>query len=234
MTWFYVDDHLSFHRKTITAGNAAMGLWVRAGSWCAADPKNEDGHVPMTMVRQLGTKGQADKLVAAGLWIATDGGYQFHDWGGWQPSKTEVEERKRKRAEAGHRGGVKSGETRRSNASSKNEASASSKNEPSPVPSSPVPHGPVSQSLQVVGIDPSDDDIRTWQTNHPGVDLDREAVAFVAYNPNPAELAKPRAAWHAWLKKAQRTTPGPPKLHALCSEHARDSRTCPWCAEEAS
>lgn len=33
MSWFKVDDHLAFHRKTLAAGNEAMGLWVRAGSW---------------------------------------------------------------------------------------------------------------------------------------------------------------------------------------------------------
>jgi len=32
MPWFKVDDTLAFHAKVVAAGNAAMGLWVRAGA----------------------------------------------------------------------------------------------------------------------------------------------------------------------------------------------------------
>ena len=33
MPWFNVDDGFAFHRKAVRAGNAAIGLWTRAGSW---------------------------------------------------------------------------------------------------------------------------------------------------------------------------------------------------------
>ncbi len=78
MTWFKVDDNLVFHRKTVAAGNAAMGLWVRSGSWCAAHLT--DGFIPDHMIAILGSAAQMQKLVKAGLWITVEGGCQFHGW----------------------------------------------------------------------------------------------------------------------------------------------------------
>ncbi|SNR44538.1 hypothetical protein SAMN06265360_10658 [Haloechinothrix alba] len=78
MTWFKVDDGLALHHKTVRAGNAAMGLWVRAGSY--ASQHLTDGWVPDEIVRTLGTRAQARRLVAAGLWLEDEGGYWFHEW----------------------------------------------------------------------------------------------------------------------------------------------------------
>jgi hypothetical protein len=90
MPWFKVDDQLAFHPKVITAGNAAMGLWVRAGAW--ASDKLTDGYVPGELVGALGgKKADADRLVAAGLWERDGDGYRFHDWGDQNPSKEIVE-----------------------------------------------------------------------------------------------------------------------------------------------
>lgn len=92
--WFKVDDNLAFHRKVVAAGNAAMGLWVRAGSWCAQHLT--DGFIPDHMINVLGTATQRAKLVKVGLWEEVDGGCQFHGWNekGRQPtSKSVLEER---------------------------------------------------------------------------------------------------------------------------------------------
>lgn len=80
MPWFNVDDGFAFHRKAVRAGNAAVGLWVRAGSWCAKELT--DGFVPDHMVRTMGTVKQAERLVVAGLWVRDDerGGFQFHEY----------------------------------------------------------------------------------------------------------------------------------------------------------
>lgn len=96
MTWFKVDDSLAFHRKVVKAGNAAMGLWVRAGSWAAQ--QLTDGHVPDHMIAVLGTPAQARKLVTAGLWERVDDGYVFHDWteDGRNPTRSEIVERRSK------------------------------------------------------------------------------------------------------------------------------------------
>lgn len=88
MPWFNVDDGFAFHRKTVRAGNAALGLWTRAGAWCAQHLS--DGFLPKEMVGVLGSSTQARKLVEVGLWSKVDGGYQFHEWVGWQRSRSEV------------------------------------------------------------------------------------------------------------------------------------------------
>lgn len=99
MTWFKVDDDLAFHRKVVSAGNAAMGLWVRAGAWCAQHLT--DGFVPDEMVAILGTTNQRAKLIKAGLWIEVDGGCLFHEWNenGRQPLAKKVRENRAAAAE---------------------------------------------------------------------------------------------------------------------------------------
>jgi hypothetical protein len=90
VTWFKVDDQLAFHPKAIAAGNAALGLWVRAGSWCAAHVTQ--GALPTHMVRTLGAQRRdAEKLVSVGLWTRTEDGYEFKDWADYQPTKEQVE-----------------------------------------------------------------------------------------------------------------------------------------------
>jgi hypothetical protein len=78
--WFNVDDGFAFHRKAVLAGNAAIGLWTRAGSWCSRELT--DGFVPDHMVPTMGTTKQAERLVRAGLWVRDDvrGGFQFHEF----------------------------------------------------------------------------------------------------------------------------------------------------------
>lgn len=94
MTWFKVDDNLAFHPKTIAAGNAAMGLWVRAGSWAAQ--QLTDGYVPTDLARNIGTVAQADALIRSGLWLPSEAGYDFHEWAapGRQPTRAAVEKRR--------------------------------------------------------------------------------------------------------------------------------------------
>ncbi len=97
MPWFKVDDQLAFHRKALMAGNAAMGLWVRAGSWAAQ--QLTDGIIPDDLLSSLGSRYQADRLVKAGLWEREPGGYRFVNWHEWQPTRAEVEKRRADGAE---------------------------------------------------------------------------------------------------------------------------------------
>jgi hypothetical protein len=95
MTWFKVDDQFATHQKVVAAGNTAVGLWVRAGSWSAA--QLTDGFVPHHMLAILGgKKADARRLVEVGLWHETEGGYLFHQWSdeGRQPTRQSVEERR--------------------------------------------------------------------------------------------------------------------------------------------
>lgn len=102
MPWFRVDDNLAFHSKALAAGNAAMGLWVRAGSWSMQ--QLTDGHIPTQVARQLGRKVEADRLVTAGLWNERAAGYDFHEWHGRQPSALDVKRAAEVKGTAGVRG----------------------------------------------------------------------------------------------------------------------------------
>lgn len=88
MPWFKVDDTLAFHHKSVAAGNAAMGLWVRAGAWSMQTLS--DGFIPDVIAVQLGTSAQAKRLVAVGLWDRARNGYLFHEWAERQPTKVQV------------------------------------------------------------------------------------------------------------------------------------------------
>lgn len=94
MVWFKVDDDLAMHTKVMAAGNPAMGLWVRAGAWCAQ--QLTDGWIPLSVVRSLGSEAQARRLVSSGLWLVTarDGqeGFLFHEWEARQPTRQDVTE----------------------------------------------------------------------------------------------------------------------------------------------
>lgn len=90
MPWFKVDDTLAMHPKVVVAGNAAMGLWVRAGSW--SSQQLTEGRIPRAMLSVLGGRPRdAAALVSAGLWVETDDGWAFHQWADRQPSRQHVE-----------------------------------------------------------------------------------------------------------------------------------------------
>lgn len=103
MTWFKTDDSLHSHKKAMRAGVEAMGLWVLAGSWCA--DQLTDGWIPDYAALRLAPNAEelAERLVKAGLWepAERDGepGWIFHDWEQYQPSRADVEARRRSDAE---------------------------------------------------------------------------------------------------------------------------------------
>lgn len=148
MAWFRVDDTFPMNIKAVSCSLNAIGLWTLAGAWSCQ--QLTDGFIPRSIVeafasRVLEAKPEgasiASELVDCGLWDEADGGYRFHDWSDYQFTAKEVAALREKRSEAGRKGGIKSGQTRRS----KREASASekkkqtgSKNEPHPIPSHPI------------------------------------------------------------------------------------------------
>ena len=97
MSWFKVDDKLHSHKKIVRAGEA-MALWVVAGSWCA--DQLTDGFVPDYIAARLVPNGldMAERLVSADLWISDtfdgDDGWRFRDWDEYQPTRSEVEEKR--------------------------------------------------------------------------------------------------------------------------------------------
>jgi len=99
MSWFRVDDHLHAHSKAVRAGTEAMGLWILAGSWSAAE--ESDGWVPGYMLVRLAgvtADAMAERLTAAGLWErdTVDGveGFRFHQWDEHQPTREQLEARR--------------------------------------------------------------------------------------------------------------------------------------------
>lgn len=94
MPTFEVDDQLHSHPKVDVAGLEAMGLWVVAGSWCAA--YLTDGFVPRGRAHKFGDVSLWDRLVKAQLVESTDEGYQFHDWDHWNRTAQQVAERRAK------------------------------------------------------------------------------------------------------------------------------------------
>jgi hypothetical protein len=96
--WFKVDDGWWSHPKTLELSGDAQALWLRAGSWAAGH--STDGFVPAAAMVMLQAKAKnATELVKSGLWDAVKGGYQFHDWLKYQPSKQQVESERAANAE---------------------------------------------------------------------------------------------------------------------------------------
>jgi hypothetical protein len=96
VVWFRADDTLAFNAAVVRAGNAAMGLWLRAGTWCAQ--QLTDGHVPRHIAATLGSPAQMKRLVEAGLWHETETGFLFHEWNASNPTRAEVENRRQSEA----------------------------------------------------------------------------------------------------------------------------------------
>jgi len=98
VAWFKVDDKFHSHPKTITVSLRALGLWVKAGSWCS--DQLTDGAVPTSAIKALGgSLKDARELVASGLWDECETGFQFHDWLNMNPSRVAVEEERAKNAQ---------------------------------------------------------------------------------------------------------------------------------------
>lgn len=93
MTWFRVDDGFPQHPKVLAIPRkdraTAVGLWTLAGGWCSA--QLTDGHLASHMIDELGASRRiASLLVQVGLWEAVEGGYRFHDWADWNPTRAQV------------------------------------------------------------------------------------------------------------------------------------------------
>ena len=84
MPTFEVDDQLHSHPKAALAGDEALGLWVRLGSWCMA--YLTDGRVPRGLPMLARKRKSIEKLIKVGLLSIQDDGlhYQMHDWLHWQ------------------------------------------------------------------------------------------------------------------------------------------------------
>jgi hypothetical protein len=121
VTWAKVDDQFAEHPKVLALGRdrfAGMGLWLLGLTY--ANRFLTDGFIPDAAL-PAGSRKLAARLVEVRLWEHVSGGYRIHDFGDYQPSREEVNSLRAARAEAGRKGGLRSGSTRLS----KGEANAS-------------------------------------------------------------------------------------------------------------
>jgi hypothetical protein len=103
MPWLKVDDGFPSHEKVMALSEGpcrgdAIALWTFCGCWSSHALR--EGFVPNGVVRAYAFHPEAaSELVRVKLWVAAEGGYQFHDWADYQPSAAQVEERRRAGAE---------------------------------------------------------------------------------------------------------------------------------------
>jgi hypothetical protein len=88
MPWFKLDDSFHAHPKVEAAGNAAVGLWVRCGSYSAH--YLTDGHITHQVARRLGRPVEIDRLLESGLWVLNGAGYWMPDYLEYNPSAKQV------------------------------------------------------------------------------------------------------------------------------------------------
>jgi len=124
MTWAKIDDRANENEKQMAAGAEASWLWVCGLMYCNRQPK-KTGRIPKPMVGMLFPKlGQkhARKLVQVGLWRDDGDAYVVHNYAKWNDIST-------KRADAGRKGGKRSGETRRQQKTEQDDVSCLKQNE---------------------------------------------------------------------------------------------------------
>lgn len=79
--------------------------WTLVELWCHCGQHLTDGFVRDAVWRKTGTPRERHSIVAAGLAEPVTGGYQMHDYLDHQRSRNEVEALKKKRSDAGRKGG---------------------------------------------------------------------------------------------------------------------------------
>jgi hypothetical protein len=89
VSWVRIDDKAWSHPKLAGLSGNAVRLWLFGLCWC--NQQESDGRVPASMLRLFGASTKvAAELVEAGLWLATDGGWEFHDYLNYQPSREQL------------------------------------------------------------------------------------------------------------------------------------------------
>jgi len=212
MAWFKVDDALAFNMKAVAAGNTALGLWVRAGSWSCQ--QLTDGFVPDAMVPALGgTQDDAQALADAGLWHPRRGGWVFHDWAEYQEPSEKVKERRaaaRERMRA-----VRANKARTDTERARERADLFGGSSPNPDPTRPDP---------------------TLSTSN---EVERPLSPFCPKHPNGTDKAcracgTARMAFEA-ARAAERNKPTPiPRRDPMCPHHPEWPLPCDKCAQIAA
>jgi hypothetical protein len=112
MAWVLLDDNFPSHPKVVQAGNAAAFLFVCGLCYCRRF--HTEGFIPTNAAKNLGVfsnpRRLIDALIEVGLWERAEGGFMVHDYAMVYADdagdKAKKEETRKKRQEAGRRGGL--------------------------------------------------------------------------------------------------------------------------------
>jgi len=93
MAWGRMDDKFHRNRKVrelrrSKGGKEALADWTFWWSWCLDDPELT-GIVPLDELSGSDLK-SAELLVKAGLWDRVEGGYKFHDFHEYNPTREKI------------------------------------------------------------------------------------------------------------------------------------------------
>lgn len=94
MSWAKLDDNFHSHPRTLQAGLEANGLFCRAISYCAH--YLTDGFIPDEWAVAQGGRKPLTKLVDVGLLEQIEGGFMVIGYLERNPSRSEVEAKRRK------------------------------------------------------------------------------------------------------------------------------------------
>jgi hypothetical protein len=109
--WFRLDDSFHSHPKVIAAGNEAIGLYVRCGTYAAEHLTN--GFIPEDIAVLYGASNPgsrrnpgtgkpetlAETLVRTKLWLRARAGWRMRDYLDYNPSKQAVDKERKAAAE---------------------------------------------------------------------------------------------------------------------------------------
>ena len=124
MTWTKLDDGFWSNPTIEDVGNEAAGVYVRMLSYCGQHLT--DGRVPASAAKFIACRRKPlTALVSAGLLVRRGEDYTVVGFLDFNPSKDEVEERRKVRAAAGRRGGLaKARANAKANGTASDEANA--------------------------------------------------------------------------------------------------------------
>lgn len=183
MTWFKIDDDFFFHPKVIAAGNSAIGLFVRCGSWSSNHLTN--GFIPDKVIEMFGCDADITRLIEVGLLEEADtAGYLMPAFLDYNPSADEVKATRaasaeRQRQSRNRRSDDPEDVTRESQVSHNDvtrdsRVSHSAPTRPDPY-KTPPPRTPVDNSVKVVVVEASKKII----TAHPPVIAPKNRKAYL-------------------------------------------------------
>lgn len=145
--WVKIDDAFHRHPKARAAGKDGRALFIASLCWTAANLT--DGFIATADLPLLAAEAEvkgaatARRLVEVGMWDVVAGGWVIHDYLDFNPSSEAVREKRRKRQEAGRKGGLRSGEARaQATAEAHASANGNGSRTPYPYPTDVTPPAP--------------------------------------------------------------------------------------------